>query len=51
VGHPAGFFVKQTDEIEYDVIVEVVRRGYEWNGELLRRPWVAVARNLKEEQR
>ena len=35
--------VKETFEAENDVIVEVVSRGYEWNGQLLRRPQVVVA--------
>lgn len=43
--------VKDANEAEDDSIIEVVRRGYEWNGQLLRRPQVVVARNVKEETR
>jgi molecular chaperone GrpE len=43
--------VKDTNEAEDDSIIEVVRRGYEWNGQLLRQPQVVVARNVKEETR
>ena len=40
--------VKDVDEGEDDVILEVVSRGYAWQGQLLRRPQVVVARNVKE---
>lgn len=40
--------VKDVAEGEDDLILEVVSRGYEWQGQLLRRPQVIVARNVKE---
>lgn len=40
--------VRDTDENEDDAIIDVVSRGYEWDGQLLRRPQVIVARHVKE---
>jgi len=40
--------VKETNDAGDDLILEVLTRGYEWNGQPLRRPRVVVARNLKE---
>jgi molecular chaperone GrpE len=43
--------VKVMDGVEDDVIIGVMRRGYEWNGELLRRPQIVVARNVRTQGR
>ena len=40
--------VQEVDEMENDTIIEVVSRGYQWNGQLLRRPQVIIARNTKK---
>lgn len=40
--------VRETDASQDDVIIEVLNRGYEWEGRLLRRPQVIVARGPKE---
>jgi molecular chaperone GrpE len=41
--------VQDREDAAPDVILEVAVRGYEWNGQLLRRPRVVVARTLSEE--
>lgn len=41
--------VKTTNEVEEAVILEEVRRGYEWKGVLLRRPQVVIAKRSEEE--
>ena len=40
--------VKTTNEVEEGVIIEEVKRGYEWNGALLRRPQVVIAKRSEE---
>ncbi len=42
--------VREAEDVEGDVIVEVTRQGYEWNGQLFRRPRVVVTGHPKEEQ-
>ena len=37
--------------VDDDVIIEVVTRGWEWDGRLLRRPMVVVARNAQANTR
>ncbi len=39
---------RETNEVEPDIILEIVQRGYEWNSQLLRRPRVIVAHNVQE---
>lgn len=41
--------VRYTGGVEEEVIVEEIRRGYEWNGEVLRPPQVVIARRFEEE--
>ncbi len=42
--------VREVGNVEGDVVVEVIRQGYEWNGQIFRRPRVVVAGHPKEEQ-
>jgi molecular chaperone GrpE (heat shock protein) len=42
--------VRDEVDSEDDMIVEVAKRGYEWNGRLLRRPQVVVARKRNMEE-
>lgn len=39
--------VKNMDDVEEGIIMEEVKRGYDWKGKLLRRPQVVVAKKLK----
>jgi molecular chaperone GrpE len=43
--------VVESDAHEDGAIVEVVGRGYQWNGRVLRRPRVVVARSTREDGR
>src|SRR5690242_4776234 len=42
--------VKTTNDVEEGVILEEVKRGYEWSGALLRRPQVVIAKRTEEVQ-
>ncbi len=42
--------VREAEDIESDLIVEVTRQGYRWNGQLFRRPRVVVTGHPKEKQ-
>jgi molecular chaperone GrpE len=41
---------EETDEVDEGTVVEVCRRGYEWNGDVFRPAQVRVARRPKEER-